>query len=119
MSEQQVISERCSECGSTAQERALGVQMAEMVAEAAERAKEAGKRDDPVVILRRLARQYGYELTAVDPPPAPRSTYFDRCPCNPANGGNGMCGCVLGGPSITCSSSTAQKHPYQQDGETP
>lgn len=24
------------------------------------------------------------------------------CPCRPENGGSGVCGCVLGGPRITC-----------------
>jgi hypothetical protein len=24
------------------------------------------------------------------------------CPCRPENGGSGVCGCVLGGPQITC-----------------
>jgi hypothetical protein len=30
-----------------------------------------------------------------------------KCPCNPALGGSGICGCVLSGPRITCSTSTA------------
>ena len=25
-----------------------------------------------------------------------------KCPCNPALGGSGICGCVLGGPMVTC-----------------
>lgn len=28
--------------------------------------------------------------------------YARGCPCNPANGGSGVCGCILGGPQITC-----------------
>lgn len=24
------------------------------------------------------------------------------CPCRPENGGSGVCGCVLGGPKVTC-----------------
>ncbi len=24
------------------------------------------------------------------------------CPCRPENGGSGVCGCILGGPQITC-----------------
>lgn len=24
------------------------------------------------------------------------------CPCKPENGGSGVCGCILGGPSVTC-----------------
>ena len=28
--------------------------------------------------------------------------YADRCPCNPANGGSGVCGCINGGPRVTC-----------------
>jgi hypothetical protein len=24
------------------------------------------------------------------------------CPCRPENGGSGICGCVLGGPQVTC-----------------
>jgi hypothetical protein len=26
----------------------------------------------------------------------------DTCPCNPARGGSGICGCVLSGITITC-----------------
>lgn len=32
-------------------------------------------------------------------------TVVDRtrnCPCRPENGGSGVCGCTLGGPSVTC-----------------
>lgn len=34
-------------------------------------------------------------------PPTPQ---FDRstCPCNPERGGSGICGCIMGGPTITC-----------------
>lgn len=24
------------------------------------------------------------------------------CPCNPANGGSGICGCIMSNPTITC-----------------
>ena len=24
------------------------------------------------------------------------------CPCRPENGGMGVCGCILGGPQVTC-----------------
>lgn len=24
------------------------------------------------------------------------------CPCRPENGGSGVCGCILGGPQVTC-----------------
>lgn len=35
---------------------------------------------------------------------APNVTdHYTSCPCNPANGGSGICGCVLGGSQITCS----------------
>lgn len=29
--------------------------------------------------------------------PSSTSNPIDSCPCNPANGGSGVCGCVLGG----------------------
>ena len=29
-------------------------------------------------------------------------SYADRCPCNPANGGSGVCGCINGAPRVTC-----------------
>ena len=29
-------------------------------------------------------------------------TYADTCPCNPKNGGNGVCNCILGTTTITC-----------------
>lgn len=29
-------------------------------------------------------------------------TFYDRCPCNPANGGSGVCGCIRGSQTITC-----------------
>lgn len=32
-----------------------------------------------------------------------RMEIADRCPCNPKNGGSGICGCVLTGPVIYCS----------------
>lgn len=30
-----------------------------------------------------------------------------NCPCRPENGGSGVCGCVLGGPTVTCSAASA------------
>lgn len=30
-------------------------------------------------------------------------TYYDKCPCNPKNGGSGVCGCVMG-DRTTCKS---------------
>jgi hypothetical protein len=32
-----------------------------------------------------------------------RAEIADRCPCNPKNGGSGICGCTLTGPVIYCS----------------
>lgn len=31
-----------------------------------------------------------------------RANIAKNCGCNPANGGSGICGCVLTGPIITC-----------------
>jgi len=31
-----------------------------------------------------------------------RADIAANCACNPANGGSGVCGCVLTGPIITC-----------------
>lgn len=31
-----------------------------------------------------------------------RQRIAENCGCNPANGGSGICGCVLTGPIITC-----------------
>jgi hypothetical protein len=31
-----------------------------------------------------------------------RADFARRCSCNPANGGSGICGCVMVGPIITC-----------------
>lgn len=28
-----------------------------------------------------------------------------HCPCRPENGGSGVCGCIMSGPKVTCSSS--------------
>lgn len=43
------------------------------------------------------------------PPATGASTSFaDLCPCNPKNGGSGVCGCVLGGTQVICSA-TAQE----------
>lgn len=28
-------------------------------------------------------------------------THYDRCACNPKNGGSGVCNCTLSGPTIT------------------
>lgn len=28
-------------------------------------------------------------------------SHVDQCACNPKNGGSGICGCTLGGPTIT------------------
>ena len=25
-----------------------------------------------------------------------------NCPCRPENGGSGICGCIFGGPKVTC-----------------
>jgi hypothetical protein len=32
--------------------------------------------------------------------PGDAASYFDRCPCNPKNGGSGICGCILGGLQV-------------------
>lgn len=39
-----------------------------------------------------------------DPTPQPTGWGRDTstCPCNPLNGGSGVCGCTLSGPTITC-----------------
>jgi hypothetical protein len=42
---------------------------------------------------------------ASDPSPAsqPVKPYdTSSCPCRPENGGSGICGCILGGPRVTC-----------------
>jgi hypothetical protein len=31
-----------------------------------------------------------------------RAKIAENCPCNPANGGSGLCGCTLASPVITC-----------------
>lgn len=36
----------------------------------------------------------------VQPDPMDRTA---GCPCRPENGGSGVCGCIMGGPQITCS----------------
>lgn len=54
--------ETCKSCGTTVQERVLGMQMVDMLAGASERAKAEAKPDDPVRLLRRLAAEFGYEL---------------------------------------------------------
>lgn len=43
----------------------------------------------------------------LDEPPVYKKGWskdFDMsgCPCRTENGGSGVCGCILGGPSITC-----------------
>lgn len=35
-------------------------------------------------------------------------TVYDRCSCNPKNGGSGMCGCTMGGTRVTCYVGTEQ-----------
>lgn len=35
------------------------------------------------------------------PGPQDAKDYSETCPCNPKNGGSGVCGCILGGPRIT------------------
>lgn len=30
------------------------------------------------------------------------TAFAESCPCNPMNGGSGVCGCIMGGPQITC-----------------
>ncbi len=42
-------------------------------------------------------------LPIVTHPPFPldslsNANYFERCPCNPKNGGSGVCGCTLNNP---------------------
>lgn len=29
-----------------------------------------------------------------------------KCPCNPALGGSGVCGCIMGGIQVTCQAAT-------------
>lgn len=31
-----------------------------------------------------------------------RAKYVENCPCNPKNGGSGMCGCTMSGSIIMC-----------------
>ena len=33
---------------------------------------------------------------------SPGTSFYDRCSCNPKNGGSGVCGCTLGGTRVTC-----------------
>jgi hypothetical protein len=35
--------------------------------------------------------------------PARNTDRMSTCPCRPENGGSGVCGCILGGPTVTCS----------------
>jgi hypothetical protein len=54
----------------------------------------------------------GYDNPDRQPQPAWTPTYrwqaanpgFDasKCPCQVANGGSGVCGCVMNGPTVTC-----------------
>lgn len=55
-------------------------------------------------ILRRV-RQLLDQLDAVGVQPQRYDFAQDRtagCPCRPENGGSGVCGCVLSGPTVTC-----------------
>lgn len=40
-----------------------------------------------------------------------------NCPCRPENGGSGICGCVLGGPQITCSTPPLRSSMGDRDDE--
>lgn len=55
-------------------------------------------RDD---IMRRINELMAL-LPGAQAPSAPGAG-GNNCPCRPENGGSGICGCVLGGPQITCS----------------
>lgn len=50
-------------------------------------------------ILRRVNELLG--LIKLMPPQQPTDRTAG-CPCRPENGGSGVCGCILGGPRITC-----------------
>lgn len=52
----------------------------------------------PADIGRRIA-ELARLLDAVQQRPVDRTS---GCPCRPENGGSGVCGCVLGGMRITC-----------------
>lgn len=53
----------------------------------------------PADLVRRAAELLRLAEQAGSPTPTDRTA---GCPCRPENGGNGVCGCTLGGPQITC-----------------
>ena len=63
-------------------------------------------------ILELLEIEYGEEpyagcqpyegpLTPEDQMPASNTDYYEICPCNPKNGGSGICNCYCGSVTIT------------------
>lgn len=51
--------------------------------------------------LRELALRRFAEMQP-QPTVGPPSDRTAGCPCRPENGGSGVCGCILGGPQVTC-----------------
>lgn len=41
--------------------------------------------------------------------------YFTICPCNPANGGNGICGCVMGNKLVKRNTIKSSNITFNQD----
>ena len=56
----------------------------------------------PADLLRRAADLIERAGRCSQPSTAEPVDRMTHCPCRPENGGSGICGCVLSGPTITC-----------------
>lgn len=54
----------------------------------------------PFPPIRKYPQQYP-QMDWIEQEMSKRQRIADNCSCNPANGGSGVCGCVLTGPIIT------------------
>lgn len=54
----------------------------------------------------------GFKTYEDMPFPAPEESYYDRCACNPKNGGSGVCNCTLGRPLIDISNPNNTRWKY-------
>lgn len=63
------------------------------------------------MLISNMSKTHNISITRYTPPvspfpptvwgPPPQTDFFERCSCNPKNGGSGICGCIMNNPVIS------------------
>lgn len=65
------------------------------------RCRDCAAKEAVIAELQRIIRELtSQRVVSSQPSHASSPTFYDTCSCNPKNGGNGICGCVLGGQTV-------------------